>query len=124
MADTLKRAEAKVSGRWASPDGSSGSGSASELSDTEQLEFAEGHVRPQPPNGGNDVGLSCPEELAPLGDSQGGDAEEMVGKAGDGVAALEGAPVEPGQHRKLTLAQLHRIRTTRLLNSTLTASEV
>lgn len=28
------------------------------------------------------------------------------------------------QHRKLTLAQLHRIRTTMLLNSTLTASEV
>lgn len=28
------------------------------------------------------------------------------------------------QHRKLTLAQLYRIRTTLLLNSTLTASEV
>ncbi|XP_068935474.1 pleckstrin homology domain-containing family G member 5 isoform X2 [Petaurus breviceps papuanus] len=33
--------------------------------------------------------------------------------------------VQPsGQHRKLTLAQLYRIRTTLLLNSTLTASEV
>ncbi|XP_067826141.1 pleckstrin homology domain-containing family G member 5-like [Heptranchias perlo] len=31
---------------------------------------------------------------------------------------------QPGQHRKLTLAQLYRIRTTLLLNSTLTASEV
>ncbi|XP_030078378.1 pleckstrin homology domain-containing family G member 5 [Microcaecilia unicolor] len=36
------------------------------------------------------------------------------------------AMVDPqaGQHRKLTLAQLYRIRTTLLLNSTLTASEV
>ncbi|XP_029434476.1 pleckstrin homology domain-containing family G member 5 isoform X2 [Rhinatrema bivittatum] len=31
---------------------------------------------------------------------------------------------QAGQHRKLTLAQLYRIRTTLLLNSTLTASEV
>uniref|UniRef100_A0A3Q0SAZ0 Pleckstrin homology and RhoGEF domain containing G5 n=1 Tax=Amphilophus citrinellus TaxID=61819 RepID=A0A3Q0SAZ0_AMPCI len=30
----------------------------------------------------------------------------------------------PGQHKKLTLAQLYRIRTTLVLNSTLTASEV
>ncbi|XP_078094967.1 pleckstrin homology domain-containing family G member 5-like isoform X2 [Mustelus asterias] len=31
---------------------------------------------------------------------------------------------KPGQHRKLTLAELYRIRTSLLLNSTLTASEV
>ncbi|XP_012920613.1 pleckstrin homology domain-containing family G member 5 isoform X4 [Heterocephalus glaber] len=39
-------------------------------------------------------------------------------------AQPEPPPGLSGQHRKLTLAQLYRIRTTLLLNSTLTASEV
>lgn len=50
--------------------------------------------------------------------SSSGDA----GDTGDGTPKKRRSPVQ--QHKKLTLAQLYRIRTTMVLNSTLTASEV
>uniref|UniRef100_UPI00398E85F0 pleckstrin homology domain-containing family G member 5-like isoform X3 n=1 Tax=Pristiophorus japonicus TaxID=55135 RepID=UPI00398E85F0 len=57
-----------------------------------------------------------------------GQEEDVAGQLG-GSSASEHAKrtmsdPQPGHHRKLTLAQLYRIRTTLLLNSTLTASEV
>uniref|UniRef100_A0A8C6U2L0 Pleckstrin homology domain containing, family G (with RhoGef domain) member 5b n=1 Tax=Neogobius melanostomus TaxID=47308 RepID=A0A8C6U2L0_9GOBI len=49
-------------------------------------------------------------------------ASSATGESGDGPAKKRASPVQ--QHKKLTLAQLYRIRTTMVLNSTLTASEV
>ncbi|XP_044138070.1 pleckstrin homology domain-containing family G member 5 isoform X2 [Bufo gargarizans] len=49
---------------------------------------------------------------------------EMDNAAAPGCARRTMSDPQSTQHRKLTLAQLYRIRTTLLLNSTLTASEV
>lgn len=72
--------------------------------------------------------------LAGLGEDTGGDGAGETSAGGDRKCERESggegetqkkkrrSPVQ--QHKKLTLAQLHRIRTTMVLNSTLTASEV
>ncbi|KAM4651696.1 pleckstrin homology domain-containing family G member 5 isoform 2-T2 [Discoglossus pictus] len=53
-----------------------------------------------------------------------GNEREMDSANASGNARRTMSDPQPSQHRKLTLAQLYRIRTTLLLNSTLTASEV
>lgn len=52
------------------------------------------------------------------------DKKAKSAAAGDSGEASPKKRKSPGQHKKLTLAQLYRIRTTLVLNSTLTASEV
>ncbi|XP_055079058.1 pleckstrin homology domain-containing family G member 5 isoform X3 [Periophthalmus magnuspinnatus] len=55
--------------------------------------------------------------------SSGGERKcETAGESGEVSLKKKKSPVQ--QHKKLTLAQLYRIRTTMVLNSTLTASEV
>ncbi|XP_042199715.1 pleckstrin homology domain-containing family G member 5 [Callorhinchus milii] len=105
VADTLRRAEARVLGRWASPDSSSSSSSDSELSDMEQLEFVKGHVSPclpasgacpRPPstdNSSTDVSSSCPEPLTAQRDSEGvaGGSQGVAGgsQGGQGIPREE-----------------------------------
>ncbi|XP_055980929.1 pleckstrin homology domain-containing family G member 5 [Sorex fumeus] len=79
-------------------------------------------------SGWHGQGTRSPDSGAPLAELEGG-ASCSDGLGGLPRGALPRAQPEPPagispQHRKLTLAQLYRIRTTLLLNSTLTASEV
>nr|XP_033778793.1 pleckstrin homology domain-containing family G member 5 isoform X2 [Geotrypetes seraphini] len=117
------------------------SSSSSELSEVEDLGCAKDLVyvahdvrlRPVPAEDGqlyqkllsNEGGIGLTEHDRSV-------SEYFVGE-NEGEMDSEGAPEnasqamvdsQAGQHRKLTLAQLYRIRTTLLLNSTLTASEV
>ncbi|XP_073417850.1 pleckstrin homology domain-containing family G member 5 isoform X1 [Dendrobates tinctorius] len=104
---------------------SSCSSSSSDLSDSEEIRFPKAAEDP----------LS--EQLDSLPDFElDSPSQEYADYAEDNETEVEndGAPgcarrtmsdpQQSSQHRKLTLAQLYRIRTTLLLNSTLTASEV
>ncbi|OPJ85983.1 pleckstrin-like proteiny domain-containing family G member 5 isoform C [Patagioenas fasciata monilis] len=72
--------------------------------------------------------LPCPARVLKSKTSQAPSPLAAPGSSSSSTSELS-EPEEPGQnlsaqHRKLTLAQLYRLRTTLLLNSTLTASEV
>ncbi|XP_067423168.1 pleckstrin homology domain-containing family G member 5 [Emydura macquarii macquarii] len=96
---------------------SSSSGSSSELSEAEELGCAKGFGHPAGSNAtGQDTPSAVPEVMAaPCRAPSSTPTERCHRTLSDPPAA---------QHRRLTLAQLYRIRTTLLLNSTLTASEV
>uniref|UniRef100_U3ESZ8 Pleckstrin homology domain-containing family G member 5 isoform e n=1 Tax=Callithrix jacchus TaxID=9483 RepID=U3ESZ8_CALJA len=80
------------------------------------------------PSPGSGPELSEPEDRSSCltGEPAGSD-RKRCGELPSGASPVVQPEPPPGvsaQHRKLTLAQLYRIRTTLLLNSTLTASEV
>ncbi|XP_077168875.1 pleckstrin homology domain-containing family G member 5 isoform X3 [Paroedura picta] len=91
---------------------SSSNSSASELSESEESPSSGPRVSPAP--AGSSEGLP-PPPCRLTGELQGEELSAACRTLSDSQAI---------QHRKLTLAQLYRIRTTLLLNSTLTASEV
>nr|XP_057907907.1 pleckstrin homology domain-containing family G member 5 isoform X2 [Doryrhamphus excisus] len=78
--------------------------------------------------GGEASGVNAPSSAgsdgaaAPSGDAR--SKRESVTGADSGDSSPKARKSPPQQHKKLTLAQLYRIRTTLVLNSTLTASEV
>uniref|UniRef100_A0A5F8GMQ1 Pleckstrin homology and RhoGEF domain containing G5 n=1 Tax=Monodelphis domestica TaxID=13616 RepID=A0A5F8GMQ1_MONDO len=75
--------------------------------------------------GASPSGASGPPEAEDSGCSPGrGDESPLSRECKKPVSKTTFRAQPSGQHRKLTLAQLYRIRTTLLLNSTLTASEV
>ncbi|XP_042333842.1 pleckstrin homology domain-containing family G member 5 isoform X4 [Sceloporus undulatus] len=95
---------------------SSSNSSASELSEAEEPSLPRlGYVSLEASQDSISEGLSRPPSWPP-----------GEGHQGEGPPAARRTLSDPQaiQHRKLTLAQLYRIRTTLLLNSTLTASEV
>ncbi|XP_043918964.1 pleckstrin homology domain-containing family G member 5 isoform X2 [Protopterus annectens] len=118
------------------------SSSSPELSDAEELEFVKGHAHPvvsgdQSGPASGDSGQSHCTDPTDWSDSHKLDQVirrphsqsltelpvYLENKEGSGSRRTN-SDSHGGQHRKLTLAQLYRIRTTLLLNSTLTASEV
>ncbi|XP_067873355.1 pleckstrin homology domain-containing family G member 5-like isoform X2 [Heterodontus francisci] len=148
--DVLKRAEAQQL-RTASHLGSQekrGRGvdtvgintSDSEISEVEELDFVKQHAYPvDGPSfdpGSKPCTLSCSDTESELNSccvadelmvpqSQEEDVTWQLGGSSTSEHSKRTmSDPQPGQHRKLTLAQLYRIRTTLLLNSTLTASEV
>ncbi|CAM2104598.1 unnamed protein product [Caretta caretta] len=96
---------------------SSSGGSSSELSEPEELACAKGFACPAQ---SSDASPAEPGQDAPPAGPEG--APECCQEPPLAHRTLSDPQV--AQHRKLTLAQLYRIRTTLLLNSTLTASEV
>lgn len=104
--DSRAQRAARVGGAGgcSSSSSSSSNSSSSELSEAEELPSRVVHVSPA-----LDVASEGPQPLCP---------------PGEGLPAAHRTLSDPQaiQHRKLTLAQLYRIRTTLLLNSTLTAS--
>ncbi|XP_034609544.1 pleckstrin homology domain-containing family G member 5 [Trachemys scripta elegans] len=103
-------------------DGSS-SGSSSELSEPEELMCAEGFAYPAE---SNVTAPAAPGQEAPPAGPEGASAPCRAPSTAvtEPLAHRTLSDPQAAQHRKLTLAQLYRIRTTLLLNSTLTASEV
>ncbi|XP_017353784.1 pleckstrin homology domain-containing family G member 5 isoform X1 [Cebus imitator] len=83
---------------------------------------------PGGPSPGSGPELSEPEDRSScLAGEPAGSDRKRCGELPSGASPAVQPEPPPGvstQHRKLTLAQLYRIRTTLLLNSTLTASEV
>ncbi|XP_075136065.1 pleckstrin homology domain-containing family G member 5 isoform X1 [Leptodactylus fuscus] len=108
---------------------SSCSSSSSDLSDSDEMRFSKSAEDPL-----SEQLDSLPDfELdSPSQEYSGSYTEQYVedngsetdNAAAPGCARRTMSDPQSGQHRKLTLAQLYRIRTTLLLNSTLTASEV
>ncbi|XP_073512782.1 pleckstrin homology domain-containing family G member 5 isoform X3 [Phyllobates terribilis] len=104
---------------------SSCSSSSSDLSDSEDIQFPKAAEDPlsEQLDSLPDFELDSPsQEYAEYAE----DNEIEVDNDGAPGCARRtmSDPQQSSQHRKLTLAQLYRIRTTLLLNSTLTASEV
>lgn len=107
---------------------SSCSSSSSDLSDSEEVRFSKAAEDPlsQQLDALPDYELDSPSQ-----EYSGAYTEQYVEENGTemdngapGCARRTMSDPQSTQHRKLTLAQLYRIRTTLLLNSTLTASEV
>ncbi|XP_075695562.1 pleckstrin homology domain-containing family G member 5 isoform X2 [Rhinoderma darwinii] len=108
---------------------SSCSSSSSDLSDAEEMRFSKATEDPlsEQLDSLPDFELDSPsqEYSGPYTDQYvEDDGTEMDNVGSPGLARRTMSDPQSTQHRKLTLAQLYRIRTTLLLNSTLTASEV
>ncbi|XP_066463432.1 pleckstrin homology domain-containing family G member 5 isoform X1 [Eleutherodactylus coqui] len=108
---------------------SSCSSSSSDLSDSEEIRFSKANEDPlsEQLDSLPDFELDSPsqEDSASYTEQYTEDnGTEMDNAAEPGCARRTMSDPQSTQHRKLTLAQLYRIRTTLLLNSTLTASEV
>ncbi|XP_030393409.1 pleckstrin homology domain-containing family G member 5 isoform X1 [Gopherus evgoodei] len=107
---------------------SSSSSSSSELSEPEELMCAKGFAYPAE---SNVTSPAAPGQEDPQAGPEGASApcrapSTTVTECCQELPLAHRTLSDPqaAQHRKLTLAQLYRIRTTLLLNSTLTASEV
>ncbi|XP_024063585.2 pleckstrin homology domain-containing family G member 5 isoform X2 [Terrapene carolina triunguis] len=102
---------------------SSSSGSSSEFSEPEELMCAKGFAYPAE---SNVTSPAAPGQEAPPAGPEGASAPCRAPSTAvtEPLAHQTLSDPQAAQHRKLTLAQLYRIRTTLLLNSTLTASEV
>ncbi|XP_032619713.1 pleckstrin homology domain-containing family G member 5 isoform X2 [Chelonoidis abingdonii] len=107
---------------------SSSSGSSSEFSEPEELMCAKGFAYPAE---SNVTSPAAPGQEGPQAGPEGAPApcwapSTAVTECCQELPLAHRTLSDPqaAQHRKLTLAQLYRIRTTLLLNSTLTASEV
>ncbi|XP_077314462.1 pleckstrin homology domain-containing family G member 5 isoform X3 [Lithobates pipiens] len=111
---------------------SSCSSSSSDLSDSGEAGFSKDDESEKLTDPLSDQLDSLPEfEFDPESHVYGSSLPEQCGEdieldnaSAPGCAKSTMSDPQSGQHRKLTLAQLYRIRTTLLLNSTLTASEV
>ncbi|XP_069805100.1 pleckstrin homology domain-containing family G member 5 isoform X1 [Dendropsophus ebraccatus] len=103
------------------------SSSSSDLSDSEEMRFSKSSEDPLSqqldalPDYELDSQEYCTSYTEHYIEEHGA---EMDNEAAPGCARRTMSDPQSAQHRKLTLAQLYRIRTTLLLNSTLTASEV
>ncbi|XP_078414145.1 pleckstrin homology domain-containing family G member 5 isoform X2 [Cetorhinus maximus] len=145
--DILKRAEAQHTRIASCPDSRGRAVDTarvntndSELSELEELNFVKQHAHPvdgqslEP--GSQPCTLSCSDTESELNSlcftdeltapqSQEEEVKEQLrGSSTSEHSKRTMSDLKLGQHRKLTLAQLYRIRTSLLLNSTLTASEV
>ncbi|KAM7139133.1 pleckstrin homology domain-containing family G member 5 isoform 1-T1 [Macrochelys suwanniensis] len=98
-----------------------GGGSSSELSEPEEPACAEGRAA-SPAEPGQEAPPAGPEGASAPCRAPSSAVTEHCQELPLAHQTLSDPPA--AQHRKLTLAQLYRIRTTLLLNSTLTASEV
>ncbi|XP_069039706.1 pleckstrin homology domain-containing family G member 5 isoform X3 [Lepisosteus oculatus] len=112
LTDTLKRAEARRAQRGMGTAASRNCGDSSSSSSSGS-EPENGDTAPSDSGAGN-----CSPVGAP-GVEQGSPGETETARRSPSESQT---PVQ--QHKKLTVAQLYRIRTTMVLNSTLTASEV
>ncbi|XP_072012352.1 pleckstrin homology domain-containing family G member 5 isoform X1 [Engystomops pustulosus] len=108
---------------------SSCSSSSSDLSDSEEMRFSKSAEDPlsEQLDSLPDFELDSPSQEYSSSYTEQyveDNGTEMDSAATPGCARRTMSDPQSSQHRKLTLAQLYRIRTTLLLNSTLTASEV
>ncbi|XP_059188305.1 pleckstrin homology domain-containing family G member 5 [Centropristis striata] len=88
-----------------------------------RAEARQGHTAPAGPQEGNESQSNCSDgETAPSACLERINESTATSDSGEMSPKKRKSPAQ--QHKKLTLAQLYRIRTTLVLNSTLTASEV